>query len=641
MPSRDEHLNPVLIVAEYETEGSGDAISGGGRIAGRFFKGALELGASGVHEGRGAQSGDLVGVDATYQWSEAAKLHAEWAGSDGESFTGSQRGQGWLVSAEHRTERLELEALAREQEPGFGLGQLSAIDQGTRRIGLDGRYRIRDDWSVVSSAFHDQNLTTDDDRQIAEALVEWEKQSAGAHMGARYVRDSAPLVGANTTQLLAGGHYGVFDQRLNLRLGTELGFGSESPHGDYADRVAAGADLKATDWLTLFAEHEITFGDVREGQDTRVGANVTPWEGGQITASFGRSPDGAAGVLGGGVFAGAPASTETLPSGVSPLEGREYGPRSYANLGVAQHWNLAQHWGFDFSVDRSQTLSGGGAAAFDPDVPFVSGTATDDYTAISLGAGYSRENVAFTTRFETRIGELEDQWNFTLGALRERERTSYAGHIELLISERAGALAAQEDLYGARFSLAYRPLDTRWIVLEQVEYEHGLSNGGGLDIRGDRVLNHLKLNWTRDARTQLSFQYSAKWVAENIDGESYESLGHLVGLEARHDVAPGWDVAIHGRMRQLAWSSPGSDDGNFSVGASLGRRVAKNVWASLGYNVLGFQDAEFSQSEYTAKGAFVRLRLKVDQDSVREWLDWSPRLGGRLRSALGPRTAQR
>jgi hypothetical protein len=32
----------------------------------------------------------------------------------------------------------------------------------------------------------------------------------------------------------------------------------------------------------------------------------------------------------------------------------------------------------------------------------------------------------------------------------------------------------------------------------------------------------------------------------------------------------------------------------------------------------------------------VRLRLKVDQDSVREWLDWSPRLGGRLRSALAP-----
>jgi hypothetical protein len=637
VPGRDEQLNPIFIVVEYETEGAGDAISGGGRIAGRFFDGAFELGASGIHEGRGAQSGDLVGVDATYEWSEATTLHAEWAGSDGESFTGSQRGQGWLVSAEHRSEKLELQALAREQEAGFGLGQLSAIDQGARRIGLDGRWRFRERFSLVGSAFHDQNLQTNDDRQIAEALVEWDAQNAGAHVGARYVRDSAPLASANTGQLLLGGRYGLFDKSLNLRLGSEVGFGSEGPHGDYADRVAAGLDLKATDWLTLFAEHEITFGDVHRGQDTRVGAAVTPWEGGQITASFGRSPDGA------GAFAGsATTATPSLPAAGPPAAstttpGGEYGPRTYANLGIAQHWNLAQHWGFDVSVDRSQTLSGGGVAAFDPDVPLYSGTPGDDYTAVSLGAGYSKDGVAFTTRFETRIGELEDQWNFTLGALREHGRTSYAAHAQMLLSDRAGPLAAQEDVYGARLSLAYRPLDTRWIVLEQLEYDHGLMQGGGLDTSGDRVLNHLKLNYTRDARTQISFQYSAKWVGEDIDGERYESLGHLIGLEARQEISPGWDFAIHGRMRQLAFDRSGADDGSFSVGASIGRLVVKNVWASAGYNVVGFQDDEFSQSEFTAKGPFVRLRLKVDQNSVREWLDWSPRVGGRLRNAFAAR----
>jgi hypothetical protein len=372
-----------------------------------------------------------------------------------------------------------------------------------------------------------------------------------------------------------------------------------------------------------------------------VGAAVTPWEGGQITASFGRSPDGA------GAFAGsATTATPSLPAAGAPAAptttpGGEYGPRTYANLGIAQHWNLAQHWGFDVSVDRSQTLGGSGAPAFDPDVPLTSGTPGDDYTAISLGAGYSKDGVAFTTRFETRIGELEDQWNFTLGALREHGRTSYAAHAQMLLSDRAGPLAAQEDVYGARLSLAYRPLDTRWIVLEQLEYEHGLMQGGGLDTSGDRVLNHLKLNYTRDARTQISFQYSAKWVGEDFDGERHESLGHLIGLEARQDISPGWDFAIHGRMRQLAFGRSGADDGSFSVGASIGRLVVKNVWASAGYNVVGFQDDEFSQSEFTAKGPFVRLRLKVDQNSVREWLDWSPRVGGRLRNAFAARPTRR
>jgi hypothetical protein len=632
VPSRDERLNPVLIVAEYETASGGDAISGGGRIAGRFFDGLLELGASGVHEGRGAQSGDLVGVDATLEWSEATTLHAEWAGSEGQGFAGPQRGQGWLVSAEHRSEALELAAVAREQEAGFGLGQLSAIDQGARRIGADGRWRFRENWSLIGSAFHDENLVTRDDRQIAESLLEWEAQSAGAHVGARYVHDAAPLASASTGQLLLGGHYGFLDKRVNARLGSEVGFGSESPHGDYADRVAAGVDWKATDWLTLFAEHEVSFGDVHSGQDTRVGMAVTPWEGGQITASFGRSPDAASG----SGFAGAPAGATTATAPAA-LAGREYGPRSYANLGVAQHWNLAQHWGFDLAVDRSQTLSDSGAPPFDSDVPLVSGSATDDYTAVSLGAGYSQGDVAFTTRLETRIGELEDQWNFTLGALREHDRTSYAGHVELLLSDRGGSQPAQEDVYGARFALAYRPLDTRWIVLEQLEYEHGLSSGGGLDLRGDRVVNHLKLNWTRDARTQLALSYSAKWVGDEIDGARYESLGHLFGVEARQDVAPGWDVALHARVRQLAFSRSGADDGSFSVGVSIGRLVVKNVWASAGYNVLGFQDDEFSRSEYTARGPFVRLRLKVDQDSVREWLDWSPRLAGRLRNVFASR----
>jgi hypothetical protein len=637
VPGRDAQLDPIFIVVEYETDGGDDALSGGGRVAGRFLRGALELGASGIHEGRGAQSGDLVGLDATYQVGDATKLRAEWAGSEGDGATGSERGLAWLVAAEHRSEKVELEAYAREQESGFGLGQLSAIDQGARRIGVDGRYRFREHWSLTGSTFHDESLQTNDDRQIAETLVEYEEPSRGAHLGARYVRDSAPLSSANTGQLLLGGHHGFFDQRLDLRAGAEVGIGSEGPHGDYADRLGVGANFEATKWLTLFAEHELTFGDVHRGQDTRVGASVTPWEGGQITGSLGLQdlPGGAltgAGLAGGGLD-GAAGAGGTAPV-ANETSGREYGPRTYANLGLAQHWNLAQHWGFDFAVDRSQTLRGG-AAPFDADVPAYSGASTDDYTAVSLGAGYSQGDVAFTSRVETRIGELDDQWNFSLGALREHDRTSYAGHVELFLSDRSGPAALSEDIVSTRFSLAYRPLDTRWIVLEQVQFEHGLSNGGGFDTRGNRVLNHLKLNWTWNERTQIAWQYSAKWVAEEIDGERYDSLGHLFGVEARYDVMPGWDVALHARARQLAFGD--ASDGNYSVGASVGRLVTKNVWASVGYNVEGFSDADFSQSEYTAEGPYVRLRMKVDQDSVREWLDWSPTLASRVKRVLAAR----
>jgi hypothetical protein len=213
------------------------------------------------------------------------------------------------------------------------------------------------------------------------------------------------------------------------------------------------------------------------------------------------------------------------------FRGREYGPRTYANLGAAQHWNLAQHWGFDFAVDRSQTLSGAGVPAFDPDVPVYSGAETDDYTAISLGAGYSRDNVAFTTRVETRMGELEDQWNFTLGALRERDRTSYAGHIELLTSERGGALPAREDLYGARFSLAYRPLERAGSCSGKSSTGTAVS-GGGLDIRRPRAGS---LSSTGRATAHGSRSVLGEVVAGTSTART--SRSGSVGVEARHDVA--------------------------------------------------------------------------------------------------------
>ena len=40
----------------------------------------------------------------------------------------------------------------------------------------------------------------------------------------------------------------------------------------------------------------------------------------------------------------------------------------------------------------------------------------------------------------------------------------------------------------------------------------------------------------------------------------------------------------------------------------------QNAWVSLGYNLLGFQDEDFSAADYTAQGPFVRFRIKFDQD---------------------------
>jgi len=48
---------------------------------------------------------------------------------------------------------------------------------------------------------------------------------------------------------------------------------------------------------------------------------------------------------------------------------------------------------------------------------------------------------------------------------------------------------------------------------------------------------------------------------------------------------------------------------------SVGYRVMDNTWVSVGYNFAGFMDADFAGAEYRAKGAYVNLRVRFDQDT--------------------------
>ena len=60
----------------------------------------------------------------------------------------------------------------------------------------------------------------------------------------------------------------------------------------------------------------------------------------------------------------------------------------------------------------------------------------------------------------------------------------------------------------------------------------------------------------------------------------------------------------------------------FAPAVSVGYNLFKNAWVSAGYNFSGFEDADFSEADYTAQGPFVTFRVKFDQQSVKEMIDW-------------------
>ena len=50
-----------------------------------------------------------------------------------------------------------------------------------------------------------------------------------------------------------------------------------------------------------------------------------------------------------------------------------------------------------------------------------------------------------------------------------------------------------------------------------------------------------------------------------------------------------------------------------AFGAEVGYLVTSNLWLSAGYNWAGFRDYDLAGSEYTSRGAYLRLRFKFDE----------------------------
>src|SRR6185295_2925005 len=141
--SRDQDLNQVFIVVDYEVRSGGDdETTAGVRVAGKFDGDKLEIGASAVYEG--AQAGDtqIIGSDLTWQVNDGTRVHAEVAQSQSDDPLRADSSTAWMLEGKHVSERFEARAWAREVEGGFGVGQQLTADTGTRSAGVDARYKV-------------------------------------------------------------------------------------------------------------------------------------------------------------------------------------------------------------------------------------------------------------------------------------------------------------------------------------------------------------------------------------------------------------------------------------------------------------------------------------------------------------------
>jgi uncharacterized repeat protein (TIGR01451 family) len=570
--STDDKFNPTYIIVRYETESdNSNDITYGGRAAVHLLDKDLEVGTTVISEELGEDSKTLTGLDARIQLSDALELKAETAQSEQVTNGNTVTANAHLLSLDYRGEQLQTKAYVRKEEAGFGLEQLNEGQSNTEKLGVETTYYFTAQ-QYVNTLFSDQNTLNSSARQtLLEAKLNQEYEGGRFHVGTRVNETiSATNDTTSTQQLLAGHSFSVLNGQLVFNTDAEVNIKAQE---DTYDLMRLGADYRLNDKVTLYSIFETGF-ESGAPQRTVMGLRATPWPGMQVSNS------------------------------VEEQQSKD-GSRMFAVHGLNQEVNLDENWSVSFGFDQAQDLEN---SIVDENNVAAS---QDDFYAMSTGWGYRSPTWQWTNRLEYRESSNNYKWNALSGLFRPvSEGLAMGINGEYRLDK---ASDSETTFYQVEFDIGLRPLDNGIAWLNQSKYIEEQQTSTDSDLISRRLLNNTHIN-KRFNKTQLSAQYGLKYVDETIDSVAYNGVIDLIGTQIRHHMAPKWDWGLHAQ-RLYDWELK---DSRHSAGASLGYIPRPNTWVSMGYNFYGFSDSDFDGAGYSAHGIYLKLRIKADQDSLRE-----------------------
>ncbi len=570
VPNRDDDFNPVFIVARYETySSSGKNLNYGGRAAVRLFDQKVEVGASYIHEEEGDADGDLYGLDAIVALTPRTTVHLEAATTDKSLYEDDERGDAYVAEVVHDTGRLRTSAYFREVDAEFGLGQLNNNESNMRKYGAEAHYAITPKVTVGGLVYHEDNLSSGAERDVATVDSIYNNKTYSLRAGLRHARDElSDGTRQTSSQLLTGANWTAPGGKLGLRADYEQSLGGNDENTDFPTLLRLGADYKLSSRISLFADQEFTWGEDDNLQSTRAGLRATPWDGGAIDTTLEQQID-------------------------------ENGQRLFALFGLGQTWRINQNWSMSAILEHGQRVKYSGDETVNPNAAPAYG-ADDDFTSVSLGTTYRREKMIWTSRIETRQADREDKYGATTSIVSEvDDGTALSARANGFITDiNDGARRTDGDI---RFGLAYRPQQSKWIILDRLDFYFDEYDGDDNDYRDRRLVNNLHANFKPNRKVQLSLYSGIKYVRDTIDGRTYSGVTDMHAAETRYSINKRWDVGVHGSALH-SWHS---DNISYSAGLSVGCMVVDNTWVSVGYNVEGFTDDDFDSAHYTARGVYL------------------------------------
>ncbi|NPA82986.1 MAG: LPS-assembly protein LptD, partial [Epsilonproteobacteria bacterium] len=420
--SRDEDLNPQMIVVKYETEGEGSHYTYGGRLALRSDTGRYEIGATYVNEGTGMGHNRLYGADLTVRFNTKTTLKMELAHTRNSEEGNVTEGTAMLAELRYEDRNVSGRIYYRQEDSDFGLGQLDPTLAGTRQMGVEARWKLSERWSLSAQLY--QNRSTDDegedrDTNVFESRLGYRNGPWEASAGYRYVDESDESVRHQITLGLARS---FLEDRLRLSLTHDQTLGG-GEGGEYPTRTALKVNYRYDENTSMHASIERSRGEEGTEWRSRVGMEYHPWKDGVLT------------------------------TGRLMESGGDKATRIYDTLGIRQRWTLQKSWKLSLGYEKGISVRGDDEEfdAFNGSVEF----SKDPYNA-HLGLGY-------------RVGGGDKRFNFDSGlAIRHSKELGLAFGLDWHQDWGGGGKSRDVE---ATFAFAYRPEITDWIVLDRFEID--------------------------------------------------------------------------------------------------------------------------------------------------------------------------
>ena len=266
-----------------------------------------------------------------------------------------------------------------------------------------------------------------------------------------------------------------------------------------------------------------------------------------------------------------------------------------AAIGLKNKWNVQEGLTLNTLLERVESLEG-----------------EKDSTATAAGFGVeylANENYKASARLEKRWGDTSDT---LLGSAGIAYR--YSEEVTLLAKD-IYSKVDYDDGYRTinRFQLgaAFRDYDSNQLdMLAKLEYRLDDNATGDNPYQKDALVWSWSGNYHPTRPLTLSGHYAGKYTEYDAQGIASDNTAHAFYARGLYDISERWDIGL---QAGTYWNKQANDLA-YLVGAEVGYSPMTNLWLSLGYNFMGFEDEDIAYDDTTIEGAYFRLRFKFDED---------------------------